>query len=791
MLLTLTVKEKINQSNNQFMTQPALGTTEEEGFVSHLLREVQLERLLPSLTAGLVAGVLEVLFAISFAALIFAGDLSPFVSAGIGLALFSTMVLTGLVACLSSLRGNVAASQDTPAIILALVAATIAATMPATATPNELFLTILAALGLTTLLTGAFYLALGLFNLGRLIRFIPYPVVGGFTAGTGWLFVLGAITVMTDISPTVANLPTLLGPEMVLRWLPGVGLAILLAVILPRFSHFLTLPGLILAATGLFYLILWTSGGSLAEASAQGWLMGPFPEGGLWQPLRPADLGQVNWAVILGQSGSIATILLISIISLLLNASVIELAVERDIDLNRELRATGIANMVAGLGAGIPGYVGISSTTLGYKIGADSRLVGLTVALFAGIILVVGASALSIAPKVVLGGLLLFMGLEFLIEWVYQAWFKFSRSDYLIIITILLVVMLVGFLEGVIVGIVLAVILFVVTYSRVDVVKHTLSGANSYSKVVRPALYRQLLKERGERLYILELQGFIFFGTANRLLEQVRQRLADSERLAPHFILFDFRQVSGLDASAALSFVKIKQVAEAQHIRLVFTHLSAPIKHQLAREVFSAADETAWRIFPDLDHGLEWCEAQLMQRFDEVGLSPTSRAAKRNLKGLLAQSDKLSTLFDELVPADERHTPPEADLLAALRPYLAQRAVEQGDYLMRQGETPTGLYFIETGQVTVRMETAEGRSVRLRTMGAGTVVGEMGFYLGTPASASVIVTHPGSVFYLSLERLAEIEATAPHLTTAFHKFMVHLQSQRLADANDTLTALLR
>jgi SulP family sulfate permease len=564
-----------------------------------------------------------------------------------------------------------------------------------------------------------------------------------------------------------------------------------LALILPRFSHFLTLPGLILAATGLFYLILWASGGSVAEAGAQGWLMGPFPEGGLWQPLRPADLGQVNWTVIFGQWGSMATVLLVSVISLLLNASVIELAVKRDIDLNRELRATGIANIAAGLGAGIPGYVGISSTTLGYKIGADSRLVGLTVAIFAGLILIVGASALSVAPKVVLGGLLLFMGLEFLIEWVYNAWFKFSRSDYLIIITILLVVMLVGFLEGVIVGVVLAVILFVVTYSRVDVVKHTLSGANSYSKVVRPTLYRQLLKERGERLYILELQGFIFFGTAHRLLEQVRRRLADPERLAPHFILFDFRQVSGLDASAALSFVKIKQVAQAKNIRLVFSQLSPPMKHQLEREVFTEADNATWRLFPDLDHGLEWCETQLIQRFDEVGLSPISRAAKRNLKGLLAQSDKLSTLFDELAPAEEGHAPPEAELLAVLRPYLEEKAVNEGDYLMRQGETPTGLYFIETGQVTVRMETAEGRSVRLRRMGAGTVVGEMGFYLGAPASASVIVTHPGTVFYLSLERLAEIEATAPHLTTAFHKFMAHLQSQRLADANDTLTALLR
>ena len=76
-------------------------------------------------------------------------------------------------------------------------------------------------------------------------------------------------------------------------------------------------------------------------------------------------------------------------------------------------------------------------------------------------------------------------------------------------------------------------------------------------------------------------------------------------------------------------------------------------------------------------------------------------------------------------------------------------------------------------------------------MGAGTVVGEMGAYLGRPASASVITDQPSSVLYLSVERLQEIEATEPHITAAFHKFMVQLQSERLASANDTLNALLR
>ena len=100
--------------------------------------------------------------------------------------------------------------QDGPAAILALVAAAITASMPATASSQEIFLTVVAAIALTTPLTGVFFLALGIFRLDSLIRFIPYPVVGGFLAGTGWLLVRGSVGVMADIPLTLAQLSTLI-----------------------------------------------------------------------------------------------------------------------------------------------------------------------------------------------------------------------------------------------------------------------------------------------------------------------------------------------------------------------------------------------------------------------------------------------------------------------------------------------------------------------------------------------------------------------------------------------------
>ena len=747
------------------------------------------DRLLPSLTAGLVAGILIVSLEISFAALIFSGDLDRYISKGVGLTLFATCVI-GLVTALgSSFPAVVSLSQDVPAAIMAVGAASIAGRMPGAG--EGLFATVVAAIAVTSLLTGAFFLVMGRFKLGGLVRYMPYPVVGGFLAGTGWLLVSGSMSIMTDVPLDLAHLDPLFQPHALIQWLPGLIFAVLLTLVLRRYSHFLIIPAALLSAIALFYVLLWLTQISVAEATTRGLLLGSFPGGGLWQPLTLATLRQVEWPVLFAQASSMGTVVILSAVSLLLNASGVELATRQEIDLNRELVSTGLANLLAGLGGGLTGYPALSLSALGCKMGANSRLVGIFSSALCGAMLLAGGALLSFFPRFILGGLVFFLGLSFLVEWVYDAWFKLSKPDYGIVLLILVTIGAVGVLEGVGLGLALAVVLFIVNYSRIGVVKHALSGTSYQSNVERSSLYHQLLKKRGAWLYILELQGFVFFGTANKLLDQVRQRLDAPDRPMPRFILFDFRQVNGLDASAVLSFVKIKQQVQAQDIMLIFTHLSPPMTRQLERQVLTHEDQSAWRTFPDLDHGVEWCEEQIIQDFESVGLSDQPRTARRQLGALLSSSDKLAHLFEHLAPQKQTRFPALPDELDGVLHYMEEQDVEQGQYLIRQGEKPAGLYFVAEGQVTAQVEGDDGCSVRLRTLRAGTVVGEMGLYLGTPASASVVAEQPSVVFYLSTRRLEEIEETAPHVTAALHKFIAQLQSERLASANDTLRALLR
>ena len=111
----------------------------------------------------------------------------------------------------------------------------------------------------------------------------------------------------------------------------------------------------------------------MAEASARGWLLGPFPAGSFYQPLTPAMLAQVDWRAVLGQADKMATILVLSVIALLLNTSALEVTARQDIDLNRELMTAGFANLAGGLGGSPVGYQTLGMSALAYRLGARSR----------------------------------------------------------------------------------------------------------------------------------------------------------------------------------------------------------------------------------------------------------------------------------------------------------------------------------------------------------------------------------------------------------------------------------
>lgn len=721
-------------------------------------------QLLPAVSAGLVTGIVDAIVCISLAALIFKGAVAPFAANAIGFLLLGTIASILIVGIFSSYSGSLSATQDTPAAILAVMAVGMLESLAA-ASARDQFVSIVAAVGLTCVLTGLFFILLGQFKLGSLVRFLPYPVVGGFLAGTGWLLLTGGIGVMSPVPFSLNNILALFPLEVLIFWAPGVIIGFVLLQILNRYSHFLIVPGFLVGTAALFYAIAALVGIPAATLGAQGWLMGPFPDTGLLQPIRLAELSQVRWDAVLGQAGGIGSVMMISVVAFLLNGSGIELIIRKDLDLNRELRMLGVANILAGSVGGSVGYHALSNTAINHSIGRGSRLTSLVAAAVCALPLLFGAAPLGYIPKISLGALLVFLGLALLYEWVYLAWSSFSRLEYIVILMILVVIAVFGFLEGVGIGIVAAVVLFVVNYSGVSVTKHALSGAELQSRFTRSPNQRKALIAQGHKTFILQLQGFIFFGTANKLLDQARARVEGPDQEPPQFLILDFAKVSGLDSTAMLSFSKMQQVMQDRNVTILVTAASAEVLKQFKKGGFisEAADKAI--AFPDLDHGLEWVENRLLSD------------AGQQQEAVLT----LKEMFNQLLP--------NAPQLEGLFKFLEKKVVPAGAYLMHQQDAPDNIYFVESGQVTAQLEFPGKPPVRLETMKTGRVIGELGFYLGQKRTAAVVADEPSTVYLLSAQNLANMEQKAPDVASYFHHLIVQLLAERTTHLIRTVAAL--
>ena len=718
---------------------------------------------IPSLIAGTISGIIFVVSAMALAALIFTGPLSPYLPQGIGILLVGSIIFALFSALTATYPLILSAPQDIPIAILALMAVSIGADINGQMVAEEAFQFIFVAIGVTSVLVGLFFWILGRFRLGKLVRFIPFPVVGGFLAGTGWLIVKFSFTMMTDMDLTLVNLEHFIESHILFQWFPGLVFAVVMLLAGRRFSHYLLTPGILTGSIILFYGIMFTQGFTFGELENRGFLLGPFPEGGLFPGFPFQYVPDFRWDLFLVHLPAIATMMILSAISVLFNYSGLELIVKEDFDLDKELRLTGYSNILAGIAGTPAGYLTLSETSLAYNIGSRSRLPSLIVAIFCGIALLVGAQILSIFPKVILGGLLLNLGLEFLVEWLVDTWKRLHKSDYLVIVLILIVIGTVGFLEGIVIGLLMSIALFVINYSKVEVVKYELTGKTFNSNVERSEYLRKILDDNGDQIFILPLQGFIFFGTANKLLQRVLDRIESDTSNSMKYLLSDFRQVTGMDSSAVNSFNKLKIMAENHKFQVLLCGLDQDINEQLLIEGLIPDDSNLIQTFVDLDHGLEWCEEKIIQT-------------------VLKDSGDLDSLRDN---SQFRN------MLSDISEYLEEQDVPADMVIIEQGKKAGGIYFLESGHFTVRLDSDKGEQIRLKTLGPGTVVGEVSLYLGSKASASVVTDVDCRIYYLSKKNFKKLQLKAPEKTTMLHSYVVKLLSDRLAESNATIQALLR
>ena len=503
---------------------------------------------------------------------------------------------------------------------------------------------------------------------------------------------------------------------------------------------------------GSFHLITGLAGVNKASSLDRGWLLGPFTDGGLWPGWVFTSFLDADWGAVLAEIAGLVTVLLVVPITILLYISALEIETKVDVDMNQELQATGWANLAAGAFGGPPGYMYLADTVITSRLVGRRRGPALVAPGAIVAVVAFGGAVLEFIPQFVIGGMLLFVGAEFAYEWLWVSRRRMSVLDYSLMWVILAIIATIGFLSGVAAGLLAATVLFVIRYSRIDVVKREFTGAERRSNIERSLAETDHLVGNGSAVLILELQGFIFFGTASQILSRVRAAL--DEPRPPELVLMDFKRVTGVDSSAIAVFERVALHSRDARLLIVLTGLTETQSGQLGDLIRNYSDVISQQ--PDLDHGLAWCEDHVL---DGAQLSATSNG------------DMLGELSDDLAP------------------YLVNRKFAPGEVLMRRGDPSPGIYLIRSGRATVLLDDAGPNSTRLRTLLGGTVLGEISLYRGEPCTATVVVDDESEVLHLTPERFTELCRDDPAVAAKLHAFVARVLAGRVSHANRAIQVL--
>ncbi len=661
-------------------------------------------------------------------AIVFAPLGAQFLPSGVVAALFATVVGGTLASGLSTSPAMLSCPRAASCIVLAGFVAALHRSAPEL--PPGLVMTLA---GLVTFLAGGIQVLAGALRLGRLVRFVPFPVISGFTHGIAATLFLAYLPLFLGM----ADVPRLAWPDVSRfhAWAIPVGVASLLTVIVAvRLSP--RLPAIFL--------------GMIVGAVVASFVQGTMPGVDTGAAIRPADvpplhplfLGKLTWLATLRDadvgrlvvSFAVALAAVASIDSVIA-AVALETRYGAPTQPDRDLLAQGIGNMVSGAFGGVAITISGVSGQAALEHGARRRIVPLLSAVFIAAIALAGAAWVPSLPLAVMAGLMLHVSLRIADPWglalVKGAFADRRRLDanttesLVVYLLVALAILTLDVVAALAVGLIVSSVVFVRTINR-HVLRRVVTGPavrsrRQYPPAVTPALDKAL-----EGVAVIELDGPLFFGTADRISMEV-EGLARSVR----FVVIDLHRAQAVDATAQAVLTRTRsRLAAAGRTLLV-----AGRPHGLSGP--SPALEGA---FADRDRAVEWIEQQLVA---EMGLVP----------GDMTMEPSQAVAQLGLTQEEGRHLL----AIATIREFKAS------DFVFREGDAGKELCFVLSGRVSILLEV-DGRAARRAvTYLPGNSFGDVAFLDGRARSASAVSDMPSRLMLIDRDDVEALARTHPEV----------------------------
>lgn len=711
--------------------------------------------------AGVMVALATLAIVLSLGLLAFA-PLGELAQLGVAAA-FSGVIAGGLVYAMLGSSASPSAGPTSPtALILAGLVAQLVRDPQFNPGSTEGITVLLAVIACSVVLMGVFQILLGLSGLGQAARYVPQPVLAGFMNGVALLILFSQIPLLLGLA-RMSHLTDLANLSQARPLTLVIGLATAVTVWLiswkwPKAPA--TLIGLV-AGTALVAALtniipsvhLGQAVGALPEGLVLPNGLLPLAEGGAWRLLRDHASAVILTGALLAVIGSLESLLV---------ALAADQFVHTRHDPSRELLTLGLANMVSGVCGGLPLALSSSRSTLLLKRGAVGRGPALASILTFTVVYAFGGPLLTLLPQIVLAGIMLTIAVALSDRWTRQLLHQLLsgerspdlRQSLVVVSLVCIVTIVFGFVAAVGLGALLAMLIFIRAMNR-SLIRGRFSAAQRPSRRIYGAVQEQLLARERRRVVLIELEGALFFGSAERLVDE-----ADS--LAPdcRCLVLDLTSVSMVDESGAMLLQKLSSQLESRGVALLLAGVSSDNAHGKRlrtygcfRESLAGGGRADW--FSDADRAIEAAEHRLLA---EAGIDAPQTVVP------LAETSLMRGL--------------SADQLALVKARMHQQHLSAGECLFRQGDPGDKLYVQTQGSISIIGGPAQARR-RFVSFSPGVMMGEISMLDGGGRSADAIADTDAVVWSLTREAFDALVLADPLLgERLMRNIAIHL-SERL------------
>lgn len=626
-------------------------------------------------------------------------------------------------------------------------------------------------LALVALLAGALQLAYGALGVGRLIKYIPFPVVSGYMGGV-------AVLIFSSQLPKFLGLQgSGHGPWWnPAHWQPVAvlvgGVTILGVVLAPRITKAVPAAIIGLAAGVLAYFACAAWVPALRQLGQNSFVIGNVGGGlgGLsatfaaqwtgWTAVRAADFALVALPAL--------TLSVLLSVDTLKTCVVLDALTRTRHQSNRELIGQGAGNFVSALAGGMPGAGTMGATLVNRASGGHTRLSGVSEGAFVLLAFLVLGRWIAWVPIAALAGLLMVVAVR-MFEWrnfelVRQ---KSTLLDFAVIAAVVIVAVTSNLIAAAGAGLALSILLFIREQIRGSVIRRKITGDKFSSTQHRLPAEQAVLERCGGETTICELQGSLFFGTTDQLLTELESDL----KRCRHLIL-DLRRVRSVDFTAAHMLEQFEAMLRERDGYLIFSRLPAALSQgQDLRRYFEQVGVMRENvlIFETLDDALRWAEDRILTR---------ELPGRDEAETSLGVADFV-LLRDAL----------QGEAGAVLTPCVNERNCPAGETIFRGGDRGDELFLIRRGVVRIVLPLAHGGYHNLAAFGRGNFFGEITFLDGGVRSADAVATTDVELFVISRQRFDEAARSHPEAAVKILAELARALALRMRHTDTEIRAL--